>query len=204
MNANLKLYHATLLEFSTTVALSRHLISSIRKASPPDEDGDSIFVDAYDGHRAYLWVCELPKSPKKRQRVFAIEFNYEAKSGGRLPKSVPRIQELVTILSAIKETMNFDCRVDFKFDKRSKVKLMLVLPMKLPKGLPDAPFDSITGIHLVKLDSKRVKYDVFFDSPGDGTIFEEVLFRYDSVIDDSLAAKVLEEANTISKKFVIG
>ena len=201
MKPNLKSYHAISLEFSTTLTLTDDLISKIQNISPPDKDGDSLFVDSYNGHRAFVWVIGVDKGVDKDIRRFRIEFNYELVRGGKLRKSTPRIEQLFDILSLIEEKMDFDCRVAFTFGKRLKPKSIISLPMKYME-LPNMPFDRIQGLHLVKLDGKEKKYDVILEAPAQGIIMENVFFKYIFRIDKSLPDKILREATTISDSFV--
>lgn len=200
MKPKLKSRYATSLEFSANLALTGELISKIRNISPPDKDGDSLFVDSYNGHRAFVWVIEVEKEPDKDVRRFRIEFNYEARGGGKLGASIPRIEQLIEILSS-NERVEFDCRVAFTFRKRLKPRTIISLPMKYFE-FPNMPFDRIQGLHLVKLDGKETKYDVILEAPAHGMVIENVFFKYASGIDKSLASKILEQAATISDNFV--
>jgi hypothetical protein len=202
MRPNLKSYHATSLHFNTNLTLTDELISEIQNTSPPDKEGDSLFLDSYDGHRAWVWVIGLDKGVKEDVRRFRIEFNYEVRAGGKLGKRIPRIEQLMNMLSSTREKMNFDCRADFQFGKRLKPRPIIGLPMKYLE-LPDMPFDRIQGLHLVKFDSSKIKYEVILEAPANGIVMENVLFRYISEIDNSLAGKILVEAATISDKFVL-
>jgi len=202
MKPNLKSYNATLLEFHTTLPLTGDLISKIRSASPPDEEGDSPFIDSYQGHNAYVWVIEVDKGVDKDKRRFSIHFRYEVGRGRKPSKKNPLIEELVDILSSIKGNLAFDCQVNFVFRKRLKARSIISLPMKYVE-LPNMPFDRIQGLHLVKLDGSETKYDIILDSPSSGTIIETLFFHYSSRVDKTLAEKILREAMTISDRFVL-
>jgi len=197
MQPNLKSHNAMSLEFSTTLPLSGDLVSKIRDSSRPDEDGDSVFFDSYKGHRALAVV----KGINKDTQNFEVEFTYETVSGGRLRKSVPRIQQLIGTLSSVKEQPNFECRVSFTFGKSLRPRPIISLPMKYIEA-PNIPFDRIQGLHLVKLDNNETKYEVFLEAPTPGVLFENIIFRYSSTIDESLADKIIIEAESISKRFV--
>ena len=198
MQPNLKSYCATLLEFSTTLFLTDDLISKIRNTSRPDKDGDSAFVNSYKKHRAFVWFKEVDKNIQK----FEVEFTYETLSGGKLPKKIPRIEQLTEILSSIKEQLHFNCRVFFSFGKNLRVKPIISLPMKYIE-FPNMPYDRIQGLHLVKLDGKEIKYEVILEVPAPGVLFQNVIFKYPSIIDKSLADKILLEAASISERFIL-
>ena len=202
MQPNLKSYNATSLELDTTLTLTGDLISKVRSASPPDKDGDSLFVDSYTGHKAYVWAIEVDKGIDRDTRRFRIYFHYELGKGGRLRKGTPPIGQLVEILSSIKGKTIFNCQATFWFGKRLKVRTIISLPMRYVE-LPNMPFDRIQGLHLVKLDGNETKYEVILDTPSRGMLIETLFFKYDSRIDEALADKILIEATTISDSFVL-
>jgi len=197
MQPNLKLRNATLLRFSTTLSLSGDLVSKIQDSSHPDKDGDSIFLDSYKGHRALSVVRGINKDI----RDFETEFVYQTARGGRLSKSLPRIEQLINVLSLVKEELNFECLVSFTFGKSLHPRPIISLPMNYIE-VPNKPFDEIQGLHLVKLDGGETKYDVFLEAPTQGVLVENIAFKYQSKVDRSLADKILQEGNTISDKFV--
>lgn len=201
MKPNLKSLNAKLLHFDGAIALTAEIISEIQGVSAPDKDGDCPFVDAYDGHRGWAWVMGTTRQQDRELRNIMIEVNYEPSSGGRLGKRTPRIDQLVEILSSIKEDVDFNCQVNFQFRKRLKPMSIIRLPIKY-SDLPNMPFDSVQGLHLVKLDGKETKYEVFLDSTPDGTVILNVFFKYMSAIDPSVAGKILHEATKIASSFV--
>jgi len=198
MQVNLKAHNSIGLEFSTKVTLSDTLIAEIQKISAPDSDGDSPFLESYPNHRALVWVIK----PDKQTHESNIEFTYEAKKGGRLSKKLPRISQLIDLLSSLNQQLTFDCAASFVFGKRLHVKSIIHLPQKY-FDLPDMPFDRIQGMHLVKLDGSEKKYDVFLEVPTQGVVTENILYRYSSKIDGNLAQNVLSEALKISDNFIV-
>jgi len=197
MQPNLKVYNVTSLEFKTKSIFNDDLISQIRTIAGPDEDGDSFFADVYKGHRAFVRVRELDKDIRR----FEIEFTYLALGGRRLPKSIPRIEQLIETLASIQEPMVFDCEVSFMFGKSLRPRCIISLPMKYIEA-PNMPFDRIQGLHLVKLDD-QIKYDIFLEAPAKGILMANILFKYTSRVDESLAGKILVEAEAIANRFVI-
>ena len=198
MQINLKAHNSTELEFSAKITLTHDLIEDIQKISSPDIDGDSIFFDSYPNHRALVLV----KKPDEQTLESNIEFTYEAKSGGRLPKKLPRISQLIDLLSSVNQQLTFDCIASFSFGKKLHVKSIIHLPQKYVE-LPDMPFDRIQGMHLVKLDGLETNYDVFIEAPTQGVIIENILYKYTSKIDSNLAQNLLSEALKISGRFII-
>lgn len=198
MQINLKAHNATELEFSAKITLTADLIAEINRISSPDSDGDSPFFDSYENHRALVW---LKKADEKTFQSY-IEFLYQAKKGGRLSKKLPRISQLIDLLSPISKQLTFECTASFLFSKKLRAKSIVHLPQKYLE-LPDMPFDRIQGMHLIKLDGSKTKYDVFLESPTQGVIMENVIFKYSSKIDNNLANNILVEAVKISDKFVV-
>lgn len=198
MQINLKAHNLTELEFSAKITLTADLIAEIHRISSPDSDGDSSFFDSYENHRALVWV----KKADGKTLQSDIEFLYQAKKGGRLRKEMPRISQLIDLLSPISQQLTFECTASFSFSKKLRAKSIVHLPQKSLE-LPDMPFDRIQGMHLVKLDGSETKYDVFLEVPTQGVVMENIVFKYSSKIDSNLANNILAEAVKISDKFVI-
>jgi len=198
MQINLKAHNAIELEFSTKLTLSADLVTEIRKISSPDSDGDSLFFDSYERHRALVVVGKADEKTFQAD----IEFTYQAKSGGRLSKRLPRISRLIDLLTPISQQLTFECTASFVFTKKLRAKSIIHLPQKYLE-LPDMPFDRIQGMHLVKLDGSEIKYNVFLEAPTQGVIGENITFKYTSKIDNNLSNNILDEAIKISDQFVI-
>jgi len=195
---NLKAHNATNLEFSSKITLTADLIAEIHRISSPDDDGDSPFFDLYENHRALVLV----KKADEKTFQSDIEFLYQARKGRKLSKKLPRISQLIDLLSPISQQLTFECIASFLFSKKLRAKSILHLPQKT-LDLPDMPFDRIQGMHLVKLDGSETKYDVFLEVPTQGVIMENIVFKYSSKIDSNLANNILVEAVKISDKFVV-
>ncbi len=198
MQINLKAHNATDLEFSAKITLTADLIAEIHKLSKPDSDGDSPFVDSYENHRALAWVFKADEKTFQSN----IFFTYETKRGGKRVKKLPRIVQLIDILSRTNQQLTFECRASFQFGKKLRAKSIVHLPQKYLE-MPDMPFDRIQGMHFVKLDGSETKYDVFLEAPTQGVIIENVIFKYSSKIDDNLASNIFIEALKISDNFII-
>ncbi len=198
MQINLKAHNAIALEFSAKIILTAESIAEIHKISAPDSDGDNPFFDSYENHRALVWV----KKADEKTFQTEIEFSYQAKKGGRLPKKLPRISQLVDILSPISQELTFECKASFLFSRKLRAKSIIHLPQKY-SDLPDMPFDRIQGMHLVKLDGLETKYDVFLEVPAQGVIIENIVFKHRAKIDNMLANNILDEAINISDRFIV-
>ena len=198
MQINLKARNATDLMFSSNISLTADLIAEIHKLSKPDSDGDSLFLHSYENHRAWAWVYKADKKTSQSNIFFA----YETKRGGKLGKKLPRIIQLIDILSRTNQQLTFECRASFQFGKKLRAKPIVHLPQKYLE-MPDMPFDRIQGMHFVKLDGSETKYDVFLEVPTQGVIIENVIFKYSSKVDDNLATNILTEALKLSDNFII-
>lgn len=202
MRLNLKAYNIVYLHFSSpTMTLTDELISQVRKVSKPDSEGDSAFVDSYDidgaGHRSWGWILEQDK----KNRKFTIEINYEAKGGGRIGKRMPRTTQLFDLLSSIDGVLKFDCRAYFQYPKRTKAKPIVELPLKLINA-PNMPFDRIQGVHLIKLDGNKTKYDIALDMLTNGTLIANISFNYNAKMRETIGDEILRAAAEISGLFV--
>jgi hypothetical protein len=195
MEPNLKSFNATWLEFSTTISLSPQQIFRIRGASDPDTDGSSLFFDSYPGHRALATVKGVGEV-SETARECAIEFDFMKRSGGRLEKSIPRISQLLEALSVGKEQLSFTCRVAFEFGRGLHPRSIISLPMKYIEA-PNMPFDRIQGLHMVKLDGDKIKYDIYLDAPTKGIIYANVEFKHASALNRSLADDIMMVAKSI-------
>jgi len=198
MQINLKAHNASNLQFSAQIILTADLIAEIHNISEPDSDGDSVFLDSYENHRAWAWVYKADEETFQSD----IIFNYETKKGGRLSKKLPLIFQLIDILSHTNQQLTFECRASFQFGKKLHMKSIVHLPQKYLE-MPDMPFDRIQGMHFVKLDGSNTKYDVFLEAPTQGVIIENIIFNYSSKIDDKLAINIFTEALKVSDSFVI-
>ncbi len=202
MKPNLKPYDITMLMASFVLTLSEDLIAQIREASPPDDDGDSVFLDSYKvdnvSHRASVWVIELDKDVGS----FKVGLTYELGKGGRLRKDMPRINKIFGMLTSIEEAIDINCQVSFRFEKRRKVKPIIPLPMKLIES-PDMPFDEIDGIHLVKRTEERERHDVVLGISTEGVLFENIFFEHHARIQETLVDDIIKEALRISNRFIL-
>lgn len=202
MGPDLKSYNIEELAFFATVSLDSTLIAQIQKVSPPDDSGDSLFVDHYKhgktNYKSWVWVIKGSKDTDK----YDINFHYEVATAAKAPKDIPKISRLIEIVSVIEKGVQFDCRANFWFGARSKIKPIIPLPLRLLE-LPDMPFDEVHGLHLVKRNGKGKKYEVMLDFSGRGTIAESVFFGYHGGIRETLADEIINEAVKISSSFIL-
>jgi hypothetical protein len=181
--------------------LTSSTIAKIRDISPPDSDGDSLFIDTYRGHQAYAWVLATDKGTKV-SRKFTIIFDYSLGRGKRSEKKAPPIGDLIDVVSIIKKRPTFQCQVYFDFGKRMKPKSLVRLPIDYTE-FTSMPFDRIQGVHLVKLDGEAIKYEVILEAPTKGRISANIIFNCKQKIERALADNILKEAETIAAKFML-
>lgn len=196
MQINLRSKNIFELRFSTIFQLSDDLIKNIREASPPNDSGNSAFVEIYSRHRAWAWVY-VQNEEEKRYR---LALNYEA-SSRRLPRGYPRIGQLITMLHEIKEKYIFGCTATFSYGKKLRPKSIISLPMKYIEA-PNMPFDRIQGLHLVKFEGSEIKHEAYLEAPSAGILLMSINFKYKCKIDELLLDKIASEAMSISDMFV--
>jgi hypothetical protein len=198
MQTNLKNHFITELEFSVTAPLEKDILSQIQDSARIDSDEDYVFFEFYDGHAAIGWL----QKPDKKHSQSNINFIYRTQKGRKPKKELPKISQLIEILSTIDNVFDFECTATVSFPKKVKPKPIIQLPHK-PLQLPDMPFDFIQGMHLTKVDGGKTKYEVFLDAPTPGEILENIVFTYSSRFVPNLACNITAEAINISERFVM-
>ena len=197
MEPNLKAFNVAYLTFNATVPLSLEQVSKIRDAAHPDSDGDSAFFGSYEGHSSLAVVKRINKNKK----AYEVEFAYVSRNRGKVDQNNPQIKQLIEILSSVQDQLNFECVVTFNFGRKLHPKSIISLPNKYIES-PNMPFDRIQGVHLIKLDADKVKYDVFLEAPAQGILGENIIFKHSSKFQESLSDAIFQEAKTISDKIV--
>lgn len=198
MQPDLKSKNAESLEVSFAIPLSNEQVSELRLVAKPNQNGESIFFDSYKDHRVLAIVKDVDKNSKE----YNVEFTFEALKGGRLPKKLNRVSQLMKILGVTKGNLDYETETLFIFQKNQHAKSIITLPMMYIEA-PDSPFDKIQGIHLTKSYQGETKYDVYLDAPEPGVLFENVNFKYCSAFSENLPENILEEALIISQKIVL-
>lgn len=201
MKPDLASVNAVDLTFYVELPLNGQLVNEIHKVSPPDEDGDSGFIDSYavqrHGHRAIAWVI----SPAENKADFRISFNYIPERHERLAKKVPKVGQLIDIVSNLQQEVKFNCSVTFQFSKRERTSPILLLPMRISRSAI-IPFDEVRGMRLVKLEDNKILYSVILDLTSEGILQQNIGFPYSANFSGTLADNILHEATDISRKFV--
>jgi len=203
LGQNLKALSINEFRFTFRLTLDEKLVSVVSVASPPDDDGDNVFLDTYKivniSHLAIAVVSKV----KKGAHNYSVDCRCSLGRGGRLKRGTPKISELFDILSAVKEPLYFNCLIRFLFGKRSQYKSIIQLPIKVTDK-NDAIYNEIHGVHFVKMDGKRMDYEVIIDLLEGGGYTEAVIFGYRSEIDMSLMENIIGKATSISGEFVSG
>jgi hypothetical protein len=189
------------LTFYVELPLSDQLVNDIHEASPPDEDGDSGFFDSYavqrHGHGAIAWVI----SPATNESEFRISFNYALAKAERLPKKLPKVEQLIDVLSNIRQEATFNCSVTFQFGKREPASSVVVLPIRISRSAT-IPFDEVRGIRLVKLEDNKILYSVILDLTSEGALHQNIGFSHSANFSRTLVDDILHKATDISRKFI--
>jgi hypothetical protein len=105
MQTNLKNHFITELEFSVTAPLEKDILSQIQDSARIDSDEDYVFFEFYDGHAAIGWL----QKPDKKHSQSNINFIYRHKKGRKPKKELPKISQLIEILSTIDNVFDFEC-----------------------------------------------------------------------------------------------
>jgi hypothetical protein len=201
MKPNLKVFSISLIRMSCKIELTEDLIQQIRGASPPDEDGDSVFEDIYKvGDNRHVGWATVTK-PEKDGTTCHLYIAY-ALSRGRMRKvKLPLVDQALEILSNVDSAVELLCALTFEFAKRDKAKTIVSLPLILSES-PNLPFNEIRGLHFSKMEGKRSQYDVILDRGEDGAITESLILRHTAKISNVLLDGVIKEAVRISNSFV--
>jgi len=202
MKPSLKSLNINVLRFRVRLTLPDDLLTRIQQVAPPDDEGDSLFVDSYKignfNHRTFVWVMR----PRGKSERHDIGFIFEVGRAGKLNKKAARVDSLVEILSSIKTEMDFQCNATFIFKKRQKVRTLIDLPLKI-STFSGLPFDYIEGVNFVKRGDGQEQYGVILDRMLDGELFSNVTFNYKTKFRDSLADDIAGEAVRICDSFVL-
>ena len=202
MKTDLVSVGAASLSFSTELYLNDDVVNAIHEVSSPDEDGDSVFFDSYalqgHGHGVIAWVVSLPEN----KGGFRISFNYTPGKVEQLPKKVPKVAQLIDILSNLKEKVAFDCSATFQFSKRERVLSPVVtLPIRISPA-ETLPFDEVRGLRFVKLEGNKILYSVILDLTSEGALNQSIGFSHPSNFSTNLADDILRKSTDISRMFV--
>lgn len=200
MKPDLVSVNAVALNFSTKLHLNDDVVNAIHKVSPPDEDGDSSFLDSYalrrHGHGVVAWVI----SPAEDTEDFRISFNYAPTKYKQLPKKVSKVAQLIDILLNLKQKVAFDCSATFQFSRREHISPVVILPIRISRT-KTLPFDEVRGLRFVKLEGNKILYSVILDLTPEGALHQNIGFSYPSNFSMTLADNILHEATDISRKF---
>lgn len=201
MKPDLVSANAVSLSFVTKLHLNDDLVNMIHEISPPDEDGDSSFLDSYvqqrHGHGVIAWVI----SPAENKGDFRASFTYAPARYERRPKKEPKVAQLIDILSNLKQEVAFDCSVTFQFSRREHVSPVFILPIRTSCA-KTLPFDEIRGMRFVKLEGNKILYSVILDLTSEGALHQNIGFSYPSNFSMTLTDNILHKAIDISRKFI--
>jgi len=198
MKPELRRCHAVEMNLRTIVVLTEEDLAKIASISKPDREGDSLFVDTYPGHRAWVWV-KKPKKTKRAEKECELEFTFEPTELRRVGKRVPHIDQLMDILASSRKTYDFDCTVFFTLSRKLEPISIFGLPLK-PSRSWKMPFRRITGVHATKTIGKSKTCDIFVEA-NNGVVAGRVNMPYSSPIDRTLAESALGEASGIFTQF---
>ncbi len=197
----------TFLRLTTQTELPQDCLQRVRRASVPDEEGDSCFWEQFKGYHGLAIVApEASQDDASEQTqgetTVALAFLYQRGTGEK-PESVggmPKIGSLIDILSSYALESAIACSARFVYPKRIKPKPVVKLPLECLQS-PDMPFDSIHGVRLVKHEGKAVKYNAVVDLDH-GELMATIGYRTGGPIDAGLLGRAAAVAAEISAKLV--
>ena len=201
LKESLKSLSISELRFIVKPTLTDELISKISEASPPDKDGDNVFLDSYKVNNVSHLAIAVVSKVKKREDVYNIDCRCQVAKGGILSKDTPKISRLIEILSDVKESQHFHCLARFLYGKRAKFKPIVKLPIRITDKTK-VPFNEIHGVHFAKIVGKKLENEVILDLLEGGGYTETVIFGHSSKIGVSIVRDIVEKAKGISDNFV--
>ena len=201
MNPDLKKYHATRLEIEVELGIPPSVAAELKKYSPPDEDGDSLFTSKYPRHRIWLWMLSQKERPQD-DRIWYF-MRYFSMLGRQERKKSSNIEGLFDILTTVVSDINLHATTDFLFTKDLKASPIIEIPNKYINGI-NLPFDFIQGYHFTKATTESGKrYDIVLDSEKRGEYFLRVTFERSEQLNKELFIDCIKEAESLARKFVI-
>lgn len=196
---NLKIFDLEEVRFSFEAKLTEELLKRM-ESFPADKDGDYMFFDSYKSERIGHIATALVSLLNKGEKEFGFSFIYRIGRGGHLHKTSLRISELFEIISDIREPVEFDCLLRFQFGRRSKPKTLINLPLRVT-GQQNVPFNEICGVHFVKREGGKVKYEVILDFSDEDGLMDTVVFKHTDKISESVVEKIIQNGLGISESF---
>ena len=202
MNPNLRKYNSTKLEIDTHFPIPKAIGEEIRKLSPPDDDGDSLFVSKHTRHQVWAWMIDETASGNMTDSEEYYNLKYICTLGRSLRIKKSSIEELFELLSPYLDQVQLKMSVDFVFPKGLKPLPILEIPNKYI-SLPEMPFDYIRGYHFIKQShGKELEYDVIVDTNMKGSYFVRLIISNSVSFDNKLIINSINYAETIVKKFI--
>jgi hypothetical protein len=199
MKPDLRKYNAFSLRFETSIDSSQSYNDEISRLSPPDEDGDRVFADLYDGILAHSVVSKYSKA--KGSKV-SISFAYVFEKRKKLSHPTPGIDQLMAILSATSESCKFGCQVGFDLKTSKNSKPLIPLPIKLT-DFPHVPFNSVQGMHLKKVTAVGDEFDIFIEGTEKGELYINLIFELTKVFHNEIATDIVTIAYEVAKGFIV-
>jgi hypothetical protein len=203
LSSSLKKLNIEFLQFSTRLTLDGAVIQKIQESSPPDEDGDSEFLEQVPIGKDTQWVSAW-FSRRTGKNECSIVFTcrqgkYRVPGRPRKRPSIPLPTELLDILSVVKDEFEFDCRMRLTYKTR-KVRPIVNLPLRVSNH-PHSLFTEIRGLHFCRKDQMNQSLDVIMDIV-DNELQETMSFVRRSQIRESLFNDIINDAVVLNQGFV--
>ena len=119
----------------------------------------------------------------------------------RPPKEIPSPAEMLTCLSKLEQSVEFDCAVRFSYPT-DDFSTTMGLPIEYSQPLM-LPFNLVRGYHVEQLENDQVLWEAIIDHRRDEDIYLYLGFSYESRFKEDLLKSILEESVRLAGLFVI-
>ena len=196
MKPNLKPFNIQKLSFSTTCVIPEEILSNIKKQ---DKDADSVlrFFDSYTIDRiSHLCVLTLQCKDEKNCEYF-IEFEFSiSKRKIKLPRGIPKINNLIDMLCTLDRSQNFNCSTNIEFSKKDNRQFIIDLPIIISKNSM-LPISLIDGFS-IEGNVESINYSALIwtqNKSGDFGVI--IIFSNNYTFNSSLIQCIIDDSNKI-------
>ena len=174
-------------------------LTSLRRISPADLDGDSFFSVIYrrsrTQHRGWAWV----KPHDATTGSVEVNINYDLRAARPVADSAA-LSDFFRLTEEWHIPVHLKARVDFSLSLDS-FKPFLALPLRICEG-QDTAFDTVEGIHVSKHSGDISLYDVLIEYVANREVFAVVSFKNESTLCSELVTEVVNRALEIRGLFI--
>lgn len=202
MRLNLPNSRLTSLSFRTTLELPRSLLDKLCQISPPDEDGDCVFVQTY-AWGAGSAVVVPPKGSEATDSSVSSDLLFLFRKGKYVrPEPSPEtIDKLVELLRQHELEARFDCFARFRYSSRARIRPVIDLPFQTGDSQA-LPFDAIEGIRVVSREGEQLRYSAVIDLDPEGGFRINLEFGVFAAVSPALGRSIIDLASDYASRLV--